>query len=225
MKTFKTRVFIPEAKGNVDAILQKPSDAKWLLVMAHGAGARMNHPFMQKLSALSAENGIATLRYQFWYTQQGLRRPDPKPLLLATIRAAVEKANEFSGGLPLIAGGKSMGGRMTSTAHAQSSLPNVRGIVFFGFPLHRPGSPSTERAEHLNDVKIPMLFLQGTRDPLADLNLLRPVCKTLGKKATLHVIDGADHSFHVLKRSGRGDADVMIELAHTVNLWASNIPQ
>ncbi len=205
---------------NISALLLKPSNASSLLLFAHGAGADMKHRFMESMAQELASLGIATLRYQFPYTERGSGRPDPKPILLATVRAAVAFANDVNGGLPLLAGGKSMGGRMTSLAASEEALAGVHGIVFFGFPLHPAGEPSTERAEHLAKVNVPMLFLQGTRDALADLALLKPICKRLGKRATLHVVDDADHSFHVPKRSGKTDEQVLAELAQKVAEWS-----
>lgn len=209
--------------GNVSALLLKPRNASCLLLFAHGAGADMKHRFMENMARELASLGIATLRYQFPYTERQSGRPDPKPILLATVRAAVAFAGEVGGGLPLLAGGKSMGGRMTSLAAAEEPLPGVRGIVFFGFPLHPAGEPSSERAEHLSGVKAPMLFLQGTRDALADLSLLTPVCKKLGKSATLHVVNDADHSFHVPKRSGKTDNEVLTDLAQKVAEWSKHV--
>jgi predicted alpha/beta-hydrolase family hydrolase len=204
--------------GTVAALLDVPPDAWALLVFAHGAGAGMEHRFMSGMSTRLAERGIGTFRYQFPYVEAGKKRPDPQPVLLATVRSAVRRAGEE--GLPLLAGGKSMGGRMTSLAASAEPLADVRGIVFFGFPLHAPGKPGTERAAHLSDVTVPLLFLQGTRDTLAKLELMEPVIENLGNAATLHVADGADHGFHVQKRSGRTDADVMDELADAVVVWA-----
>lgn len=206
--------------GIVSAILTRPADARRLLVLAHGAGASMRHAAMEALSAALAQRGTATFRYNFPYMERGKGPPDPKPKLHATVRSAVKAAHEAAADLPLYAGGKSMGGRMTSQAAASAELPGVRGIVFFGFPLHPAGKPDMERAEHLVEVQTPMLFLQGTRDKLADLELLEPVCQSLGKRATLHVVEGADHSFHVLKSSGRTDSEVCSELAQTVDDWA-----
>jgi hypothetical protein len=188
------------------------------VVLGHGAGAGMRHPFMDRAADALAARGLATLRYQFPYMEAGRRRPDPHPILVATVRAAVARA--AGEGLPLLAGGKSMGGRMTSRAAAEEALPGVRGLVFLGFPLHPAGRPGTERAEHLSGVDVPMLFLQGTRDRLADLDLLQPVCRELGSRATLHVVEGADHSFGVLVRSGRSADEVMAELADAVAAWA-----
>ena len=212
-----------QSTGTVSALLLKPKDASCLLLFAHGAGADMRHLFMEDASNELASLGIATLRYQFPYTEKGSRRIDPKPILLATVRSAVAFANEVSEGLPLFAGGKSMGGRMTSLAASETPLTGVKGIVFFGFPLHPAGEPSDARGEHLAGVKVPMLFLQGTRDALADLSLLKPVCKKLGKRATLFIVDEADHAFHVPKRSGKSDKDVLGEAAKTVAGWSSGI--
>ncbi len=183
----------------------------------------MSHPFMEKLAEELAGVGVATLRYQFPYMEQRRRVPDPPTVLTTTVVAAVRAAAEAAPDLPLLAGGKSMGGRMTSQAAAQHALDGVRGLMFFGFPLHPPKQPGTKRADHLAKVIVPMLFLQGTRDELADLKLLRPVCAKLGSRATLHVIETADHSFHVLKKSGRSEAEVLRELAETTVSWAEGI--
>jgi predicted alpha/beta-hydrolase family hydrolase len=212
------RFAVPNA-DEVSAILLRPRDAQCLLVLAHGAGAGMNHPFMQSLANELAAAKIATLRFQFPYMEQRRKIPDRPPVLTATILAAVHAATKAAPGLPLFAGGKSLGGRMTSLAASQQSLENIRGLVFFGFPLHPPNQPGTKRAEHLREVTVPMLFLQGTRDAFADLKLLRPICAELGTRATLHVIETADHSFHVLKSSGRSDEDVLQELSRTVATW------
>ena len=183
----------------------------------------MSHPFMAKLADELAGVGVATLRYQFPYMEDRRRVPDPPTVLTTAVVAAVRAAAEAAPGLPLLAGGKSMGGRMTSQAAAQHPLDGVRGLVFFGFPLHPPNQPGTKRADHLAKVTIPMLFLQGTRDALADLTLLRPVCAKVGPRATLHVVETADHSFHVLKSSGRTDEQVLRELAQTAASWAEAI--
>src|ERR1700730_18958099 len=212
-----------EGGGQVSALLLVPAKARWLLVLAHGAGAGMNHSFMEKLAGELARVSVATLRYQFPYMEGRRRVPDAPAVLTATVAAAVGAAAEAAPGLPLLAGGKSMGGRMTSTAAAQRPLNDVRGLVFFGFPLHPPKRPGTKRGGHLADVKVPMLFLQGTRDTFADLKLLRPVCAKLGSGATLHVIESADHSFHMLKSSGQTDAEVLRELADRTTSWAERI--
>ena len=208
-----------ESGVEVSGLLLSPASPRALFVMAHGAGAGMRHAFMEAMAQRLVARGVATLRYQFPYTEQGSRRPDPEPLLLATVRAAVAAGREAADGMPLIAGGKSMGGRMTSRAAAGAPLEGVSGLVFLGFPLHPAGRPGISRAEHLARVALPMLFLQGTRDALADLALLTPVVQRLGKRATLRVIDGADHMFHVLKRSGRTDEQVMDELATETAEW------
>ena len=204
----------------MSALLQRPLDARLLYVLAHGAGAGMRHPFLASVARALAGRGIATLRYQFPYVEAQARRPDPPGVLEATVRSAVAAAASAAPGLPLVAGGKSLGGRMTSNAQAKQPLPGVRGLVFLGFPLHPPKRPGDARAEHLSAVQVPMLFLQGTRDDLAELRLLEPVCHRLGDRATLHVVEGADHSFRVLKRSGRSDEEVVAELGDAVANWA-----
>ena len=215
----KLRITVDD-NNEVSALLLRPGNAGHLLVLAHGAGAGMAHPFLEKLARELAEVGIATLRYQFPYMEQRRRAPDRPDLLASTVASAVRTAWESAPELPLLAGGKSMGGRMISQAASRGLLTGVKGLVFFGFPLHPPNRPGTNRAEHLAKVPQPMLFLQGTRDTLADLTLLRPICATLGPRATLHVIDTADHSFHVLKSSGKTDADVLREVAQTTASWA-----
>ncbi len=212
-----------QSSGDVRAILLRPDGANWLLVLGHGAGAGMHHPFMQRVAAKLAEHDIATLRYQFPYMEQGKRAPNPQPVLMKTVRNAVAAARRAAPELPLLAGGKSLGGRMTSNAAASETLAEVQGIVFFGFPLHAPGKPSNHRAEHLYDIGLPMLFLQGTRDKLADLDLLRPVCDRLGAHATLHIIEDADHSFNVPKKTGRSQEQIIAELAGSVKRWASKL--
>jgi uncharacterized protein len=211
------------ADRRVSGLLQMPAEATCCYVLAHGAGAGMAHPFMATVADGLAERGIATLRYQFLYMEQGSKRPDPPALAQAAVRAAVAKAGEFARGLPLIAGGKSFGGRMTSQAQAASPLDDVRGLAFLGFPLHPAGKPSAERANHLAEVTVPMLFLQGTRDTLADLALLKPMVADLGKRATLRLFDDADHSFHVPARTGRKDADVMREMLDAFAGWAEKV--
>ncbi len=217
------KVQVGERVGEVSALLLRPPDARLLYVVAHGAGAGMRHPFLESIAARLAERGVATLRYQFPYVERRARRPDPPEVAAATVRAAVEEAGRAAPGLPLVAGGKSFGGRMTSTAAAAEPLPGVRGLVFLGFPLHPPGRPGTTRAEHLDRVSVPMLFLQGTRDAFADLKLLQSVLKRLGKRATLRLVDGGDHSFRVMKRSGRSDADVLNELVGAIVNWTATI--
>ncbi|MFV1987515.1 MAG: alpha/beta family hydrolase [Gemmatimonadota bacterium] len=210
-------------KGEVSAALTRPDDARAIISYGHGAGAGIHHPFMRATSQRLADRGIATLRYQFPYMEAGRRPPDRPPVLVDAVRAAVDRMTELAGELPLFAGGKSMGGRMTSTAASENPLAGVLGLIFFGFPLHPPNRPSADRGAHLADVASPMLFLQGTRDTLADLTLLEPVVDRLGARATLHVVDGADHSFHVLKRSGRTDEDVLDELADRTSEWIDDI--
>jgi len=206
----------------VSGIMTMPPRARACYVFAHGAGAGMTHPFMAAVAEGLAARGIATLRYQFPYMERGSKRPDSPAIAHATVRAAVEAATLLHPKLPLIAGGKSFGGRMTSQAQALTPLPCV-GLAFLGFPLHPAGKPSSDRAEHLFEIKIPMLFLQGTRDTLADLGELRPVCNKLGSRATLKLFDGADHSFHVPARSGRKDAEVLAEALDTLAAWISGV--
>lgn len=208
-------------QGNVAALLAVPPKAVACFVFAHGAGAGMAHPFMAEVAAGLAERGVATLRYQFPYMEKGSKRPDPPAVAHAAVRAAAAVAAQACPGLPLIAGGKSFGARMTSQAQAKAPLAGVTGLAFFGFPLHPAGAPSSDRAAHLADVQIPMLFLQGTNDKLAELDLLKPVVKKLGARATLHLLDGADHSFHVPKRSGRSDGEVMTEALDAFAAWLS----
>lgn len=220
MNDIEELCFKVESAGQVSALLLRPEKAKWLLVLGHGAGAGMHHPFLSRLTEELARVDMATLRYQFPYMEERRKVPDAPAVLTATVVAAVRAAAKAAPGLPLLAGGKSMGGRMASQAAAEQLLEGVLGLVFFGFPLHPPNRPGTKRAEHLAKVTLPMLFLQGTRDTLADLKLLKPICAKLKEHATLHVIETADHSFHVLKQSGRNDKDVLRELAQTTALWA-----
>jgi uncharacterized protein len=217
-------ITIAVAEGvRVSGLLQTPQRARACYVLAHGAGAGMTHPFMASVAEGLAERGIATLRYQFAYMERGSKRPDPPKLAHAAVRAAVAAAQDAVPKLPLIAGGKSFGGRMTSQAQAETPLPGVRGLAFLGFPLHPAGKPSAERGKHLFDVKVPMLFLQGTRDTLAVLDELQPLCKALGKRATLKLFADADHSFHVPARTGRTDAQVRAELLDTLADWIGNV--
>jgi predicted alpha/beta-hydrolase family hydrolase len=207
----------------VSALLIRPQQARACYVFAHGAGAGMAHSSMEAIAAGLGERGIATLRYQFPYMEKGSKRPDAPAVAHAAVRAAVAEAGRSCPSLPLIAGGKSFGGRMTSQAQALSPLPGVGGLAFLGFPLHPAGEPSSERAKHLAGVKIPMLFLQGTRDALAELSLLEPVVKDLGSRGRLHLLDGADHSFHVLKSSGRNDREVLAEALDAFAAWVDGI--
>ena len=209
--------------GEVSGLLLRPKDARLLYVLAHGAGAGMRHPFLESISQRLAEQGIATLRYQFPYMERRSRRPDPPAVAAATVRAAVAEAARIAPDLPLVAGGKSFGGRMTSTAQAEEPLPGVRGLVFLGFPLHPPGRPDDKRAEHLAHVQVPVLFLQGTRDDFAALKLLQPLVKGLGERATLHLVEGGDHSFRVLTKSGRSEGEVMGEVVSTIVEWADGL--
>ena len=203
----------------VSGLLQAPSDARACYVLAHGAGAGMAHPFMASIADGLQERGIATLRYQFPYMERGSKRPDPPKLAHATVRAAVAEAARRIPGTALFAGGKSFGGRMSSQAQAAMPLPQVRGLVFLGFPLHAAGKPSDERGAHLFDLRVPMLFLQGSRDELATLELLEPLVARLGASAKLRLFADADHSFHVPARSGRKDAEVRAELLDIAAEW------
>ena len=212
------RITVDETRS-VSGLLQAPSEARACYVLAHGAGAGMAHPFMASVTDGLAERGIATLRYQFPYMEKGSKRPDAPKLAHATVRAAVLEASRLIPELALFAGGKSFGGRMTSQAQAASPLPGVHGLVFLGFPLHPPGQPSVERAKHLFEVKIPMLFLQGTRDDFANLPLLESLCQELGTRATLKLFQEADHSFHVPPRTGRKDPEVRMELLDSLTEW------
>ena len=207
----------------ISALLIQPPQARACYVFAHGAGAGMTHASMETVAAGLGQRGIATLRYQFPYMEKGSRRPDAPTIAHAAVRAAVAEAARRCHGLPLIAGGRSFGGRMTSQAQAIAPLPGVRGLAFFGFPLHPAGKPSKDRAKHLSDVEIPMLFLQGTRDALAELSLLKPVVNGLGSRETLHLLEGADHSFHVLKSSGRNDRAVMDEALDAFVAWVGAV--
>jgi predicted alpha/beta-hydrolase family hydrolase len=209
------------SSGEVSAILDVPSDPVALYVFAHGAGAGMRHAFMEGQSEDLVRRGVATFRYQFPYMEQGRRGPSPQPILLKTVQSAVAAARQAAPGLPVIAGGKSMGGRMTSIAQAADPIDGVRGLVFFGFPLHAPGKRSADRGAHLSAITVPMLFLQGTRDRLADLTLLEPLLESLGSVAEIEIVDDADHSFNMPKRAGKEDSQVREELADTVVEWVS----
>jgi len=203
------QIVVNAKAGMVSALLVKPANAIALLVIAHGAGAGMRHRFMQDTAAKLAAHGVASLRYQFPYMEKRIKRPDSESTLTETVRAAVATAKKLAGDLPLFAGGKSMGGRMTSLAAAKQPLDGVRGLIYFGFPLHAAGQPGAERANHLSEIELPMLFLQGSRDALADLKLLKPLCQRLGKRIELFVIDGGDHSFHMRKSSGKTDEQAL----------------
>ena len=207
----------------VSGLLQTPPGARACYVLAHGAGAGMNHPFLAAVAAELAARGMATLRYQFPYMERGGKRPDPPALAQSCVRAAVAAARRAVPDLPLVAGGKSFGGRMTSQAQAQAPLPGVCGLAFLGFPLHPAGQPSRSRAQHLFAVDIPMLFLQGTRDALAALDQLEPLCRALGQRATLKLFTDADHSFHVPARGGRTDAQVRGEMLDTLAAWIDGV--
>ncbi|MDB5858480.1 MAG: alpha/beta hydrolase [Ramlibacter sp.] len=207
----------------MQTLLKSPPGADAGYVFAHGAGAGMDHEFMEAIATGLAERRIATLRFQFPFMEQGSKRPDPPAVAQAAVRAAVAQAAQRMPDLPLFAGGKSFGGRMTSQAQAAQPLPGVRGLVFVGFPLHPAGKPGVERAKHLAQVDVTMLFLQGTRDALAELDLMRAAVDPLGHRATLHVVDGADHAFHVLVRSGRNDAQVREELLDAMAAWMRQV--
>jgi predicted alpha/beta-hydrolase family hydrolase len=223
MHVTRSKFKATESSGNVSALLMCPVGADCLLVLGHGAGAGMQHPFMEALAGRLADRRISTFRYQFPYMEAGRGRPDYQPVLLKTVRSAVTAAAVLSDGLPLFAGGKSMGGRMTSLAAAKQPLAAVQGIVFFAFPLHPGQKPGVERGEHLRAVDVPLFFLQGTRDKMAPLDLLRPVCRNLLPTPTVHVVEGADHGFHVLKRSGRTDDEVQDELADATRSWIDGL--
>ena len=212
-----------DGERRVSGLLQAAPDARACYVLAHGAGAGMTHPFMAAVADDLAGRGISTLRYQFPYMEQGSKRPDAPKLAQATVRAAVTEAARLVPDLPLFAGGKSFGGRMTSQAQAVSPLPGVRGLIFLGFPLHPPGQPSDKRAEHLFEVEIPMLFLQGSRDEFAELGLLQPLVQKLGPRATLKLFEEANHSFHVPARSGRKDPDVRKEMPDVLAGWVQKV--
>jgi predicted alpha/beta-hydrolase family hydrolase len=209
-------------KGEVSGLLLRPVDASHLLVLGHGASTNMRHTTLQTIADRMADVGIATFRYNFPYAEHNKGR-DSQEVCTATVRSAVAAAHGSSPDLPLLAGGHSFGGRMTSTAASEAPLDGVRGLVFFAFPLHLAGRPDTKRAEHLAAVSVPMLFLSGTRDELAEMDLLQPVCKQLGKRATLHLLDTADHGFRILKRSRKSQEDVFVEMARVVREWAAGL--
>jgi uncharacterized protein len=219
VRTFR----IETGGGHVTGLLSRPSLARGLLVLAHGAGAGIRHRFFEALVPLLDARGVATLRYQFPYMERGRRRPDLPAVAQRTVRDAVAATLEHAGDLPLVAGGKSFGGRMTSQAQAEAPLPGVRGLVFLGFPLHAAGKPDRRRAEHLARVTVPMLFVQGTRDSLASLDQLEPVVRALGARAALTIVDGGDHSFAVPKSSGRSAGDVLGAVADAVARWVESV--
>jgi uncharacterized protein len=210
---------VSDTAGVVSGLLLKPEHAVSLLVFAHGAGAGMRHRFIEDLSQKLAELGVATMRYQFPYMEKRVKRPDSEGVLIATVQAALTAAEKYSDGMPIFAGGKSMGGRMTSLTLAKAPMDKLHGLIFYGFPLHAPGAPSAERGKHLADVQVPMLFIQGSRDALADLKLLKPLCAQLDGRAELFVVEGGDHSLHMAKRSGRTDSEVLDEVAATTSSW------
>jgi predicted alpha/beta-hydrolase family hydrolase len=213
------KFFVNVKAGAVSGLLLQPSAARSLLVLAHGAGAGMRHRFMEDVATKLAERDVATLRYQFPYMEKRIKRPDTEAVLTDSVRAAIEAAKKQAGDLPLFAGGKSMGGRMTSLAAAKEPLDSLRGLVYFGFPLHAAGKPGAERGAHLAEIKLPMLFLQGSRDALAELKLLRPLCKKLGKATELYIIEGGDHSFHMLKSAKRSDDEVLNDAVEKAAQW------
>lgn len=217
------RFVATESSGEVSALWLLPPRAVALYVFAHGAGAGMRHKFMAAAAEKLADRRIATLRYNFPYMEAGRRGPNPAPILVKTVRSAVAKAGRLAPDLPVFAGGKSMGGRMTSTAAAEAPLADVRGLAFFGFPLHAPGRNTAERGRHLAHVGLPMLFLQGTRDRLADLTLLEPLLAASTPRPTLHVVEDMDHGFHVPKRTGRTDEDVLDECCDTFAGWTGDV--
>lgn len=224
----KTEISVPvrfkvsEKAGEVSGTLWLPDNAAFFMLFAHGAGAGMNHSFMEKMAGFLAGESIGSLRFNFPYTEKNTRTPDRKPVLTDTIVAARKYIRDHIGNIPVLAGGKSMGGRMTSMAASEELLPDILGIVFFGFPLHAPNKPSDTRAEHLFKVKQPMLFLQGSGDKLADLSLLTPVIEKLGSKAALFIVEGGDHSFKVPKKTGFSEDDILRTLATKVKAWVAN---
>ena len=220
----ETRFSVSDAIGEVSAVLSRPTGADALLVLGHGAGAGMQHAFMVELAACLSAHRIASFRYQFPYVEKGQRRPSPRPVLLATVAATIHTAGELARDLPLFAGGKSMGGRMTSLLCTKNLPAALNGLVFVGFPLHPAGKPGNDRGRHLEGISLPMLFLQGTRDRLAMLDLLTPLCASLAPVARLHVVDEADHSFAMTKRSGRTQSEVLDELAGVVASWMDQCP-
>ena len=219
----ESKFIATQEKGEVSSLLIRPEGASWLLVLGHGASTNMRHPTLQTIAERLADMKIATFRYQFPYMERGGGGRESQAVALATVHSAVATAHEAASELSLLVGGHSYSGRMSSLAAADAPLEGVRGLVFFSFPLHPAGKPGTERANHLNDVTVPMLFLSGTRDKLAELSLLSPVCENLGDKATLHLLDTADHGFKVLKRSRKTAGDVFVEMARVLNTWIGEL--
>jgi hypothetical protein len=220
-KTKEMKILATPEKGEVSALLIRPADASHMLVLGHGASTNMRHATLQTIAERMSDVGIATLRYNFPYMEYGRGR-DSQEVCTTTVRSAVAAAHKAAPDLALLAGGHSFGGRMTSTAASEAPLENVDGLVFFSFPLHQPGKPETKRADHLSAVTVPMLFLSGARDEMASLDLLQPVCKKLGKRTTLHLLDTADHGFRILKRSRKSDEDVFVEMARILKEWAGS---
>ena len=219
-EVIESKFVATEEKGKVSSLLIRPDDAKWLLVLGHGASTNMRHTTLQAIAERLADVGIATFRYNFPYSEQGGGR-NSNAVCQETVRSAVAAAHTAASDLSILVGGHSFSGRMSSMAAAEVPLEGVRGLVFFAFPLHPSGKPSTERADHLSDVTIPMLFLSGTRDKLGELDLLQPTCDQIGDKATLHLLNTADHGFKILKRSRNTDEDVFVEMARVIKEWVS----
>jgi len=223
MKTERIVIDLPASKQSVSALLMVPANIKAMMVLGHGAGVGMEHQFMARIASNLAEQRIGTLRYNFPFMEQGRRSPGSPAVSEATVRAAVEKIQEIAPNEVLLVGGKSYGGRMSSQAQAKEPLPGVSGLVFFGFPLHAPGKPGDSRGAHLKEIKIPMLFLQGSRDKLADLELLNPLLHSLGNHVTLQVVDGADHGFNMLKSAAKTAEEAQLALATLTSDWLSKI--
>ena len=221
-KAIESKFLATLEKGKVSSLLIRPPEARWLLVLGHGAGAGMRHRTLETIAQRLADAGMATFRYQFPYMERGGGGRDARAVPLATVRAAVAAAHAAAPDLALLAGGHSFSGRMTSTAAAEAPLEGVGGLVFFAFPLHPAGKPGVERADHLREVSIPMLFLSGARDKLADLALLQPVCDGLNDRATLHLLDTADHGYKILKRTRQSDEDVFVEMARVITGWVGS---
>lgn len=221
-EVIESKFVATEEKGEVSSLLIRPDDAQWLLVLGHGASTNMRHATLQTIAERLADVGIATFRYNFPYSEQGGGR-NSNAVCQETVRSAAAAAHAVAGDLSILVGGHSFSGRMSSMAAAEAPIEHVRGLVFFAFPLHPSGKPSTERADHLSDVTIPMLFLSGTRDKLGELELLQSTCEGVGDKATLHLLDTADHGFKILKRSRNTDEDVFVEMARVINEWVSGL--